>query len=72
MVVGVEIVDDARKHGVQDEDMIHAYDNAIRVHILDGYLMLVGPARDGRLLEIGYNTRRDRIFHADNARRKFL
>lgn len=35
-VVIVEIVDSARKHGVADGDILHAFTNAIRVHALDG------------------------------------
>ena len=65
-------MDSARKHGVADGDILHAFTNAIRVHALDGYLMLVGPAADGQLLELGYNAARDRIFHAMSARPKYL
>ena len=39
---------------------------------MDGYLMLVGPAQDGQLLEIGYNPTTDRIFHAMPVRPKYL
>lgn len=52
--------------------MLHAFDHAIRIHVLDGYLMFVGPARNGQLLELGYNPNADRIFHAMTARPKFL
>lgn len=52
--------------------MLHAFNNAIRVHVLDGYLVLVGPARNGQLLELGYNPGANRIFHAMKARPKFL
>ena len=65
-------MDSARKHGVADVDILHAFTNAIRVHALDGYLMLVGPAADGQLLELGYNAARDRIFRAMSARPKYL
>ncbi len=44
----------ARKHGVPDDDMVHAVRNAIRRVDMDEQLvMLIGPARDGALLEIG-------------------
>lgn len=68
----MEITGSARKHGVADADMVHAKDNAIRVHLMDGYLMLVGPARDGQLLEIAYRPDLDRIFHAQAVRPKYL
>jgi hypothetical protein len=39
---------------VADEDMLHALRNAIRQSAEeDGFTMLVGPARDGSLLEVG-------------------
>lgn len=56
--------------GFTDEELIHAKLNAIRVHVMDGHLVLVGPARSGDLLEIGYRPESDRIFHAIN--RSFL
>ncbi len=59
----MEIVDSARKRGIPDRDIRHPVDNAIRVHVMDGYLMFVGPAQAGQLLEIGYNPTTDRIFH---------
>lgn len=68
----MEITESARKHGIRDTDMVHAMDYAIRVHVMDGCLMFVGPARDGQLLEIGYNPTSDRLFHAMPARPKFL
>jgi hypothetical protein len=34
----------ARKHGVADEDMLHAYANPIRFYAVDeGLQMLIGP-----------------------------
>ncbi len=67
----------ARRHGVDDEDMLHAYRNAIDAWFLDeGLVMLVGPNRSGSsLLEIGV-VRADNgtpvIVHAMKARPKFL
>jgi hypothetical protein len=43
----------ARKHGVDDDDMLHAYRNPIRAFALDDLTMLVGPDRTGRPLEVG-------------------
>ncbi|MFN7150755.1 MAG: hypothetical protein ACK4V6_14920, partial [Microthrixaceae bacterium] len=43
----------ARKHGIPDTDMLHAYHHPIRVFDLDGLTMLVGADASGRLLEVG-------------------
>lgn len=44
----------ARKHGVSDSDITHAVRSAMRRVLLDEELtMLIGPAQDGALLEIG-------------------
>ncbi len=44
----------ARKHGVSDTDIMHAVRSAMRRVLLDEELtMLIGPAQDGTLLEIG-------------------
>jgi hypothetical protein len=52
------IVGSARKHGVQDEDMLHAYRNPIRVFEVDDLVMLVGADESGRMLEIVLPTQR--------------
>lgn len=53
-IVLVRIGRPARKHGVSDEDIWHAVRNAVRRVMLDEDLtMLIGPAVDGSLLEIG-------------------
>jgi len=50
----MRIGEPARKHGVSEEDMRHAVRNALRRIDLDEDLtMLIGPATDGSLLEIG-------------------
>lgn len=47
----------ARKHGVAEGDIWHAVRNAMRHVIIDDDLtMIVGPAADGALLEIGVPT----------------
>jgi len=50
------IVATARKHGVSDNDMLHAYRNPIRVFSLDDLVMLIGADAAGNLLEIGVAT----------------
>lgn len=64
----------ARKHGIPDEDMLHAYRNPIRVFELDDLAMLIGPDRSATLLEIGVATAEgiDFIVHAMVARPRFL
>ena len=64
----------ARKHGVTDEDMIHAYQHPIRVLLLDDLTMLIGPDESATLLEIGVAHAEgiDFIVHAMAARPKFL
>lgn len=63
------IVASARKHGVRDDDMLHAFNNPIRAEDLDeGLTMLVGPDHAGNLLEVGRGRvrrwTRDRSRHA--------
>lgn len=44
----------ARKHGVADTEIWHAIRNAMRRVVMDEQLtMLIGPASDGTLMEIG-------------------
>ena len=67
----------ARRHSVDDQDMLHAYRNAIDAWILDeGLVMLVGPSSSGSsLLEIGVVRADDGtpvIVHAMKARPKFV
>lgn len=47
------ILASARKHGVDDQDMLHAYRNPIRVFELGDLTMLIGADRHAHLLEIG-------------------
>jgi hypothetical protein len=64
----------ARKHVIDDHDMLHAYRNPIRAFDLDDLTMLIGAATDGRLLEIGVTDAEEFEFivHATTARNKFL
>ena len=68
------ILDSARKHGVPDDDILHAYRHPIRFFDLDDLIMLVGPSRSAGLIEIGVARREgiEFIVHATTARRKYL
>ncbi|MCP5068638.1 MAG: hypothetical protein GY946_18910 [bacterium] len=71
MTVDPVILASARKHGIDDEDMLHAYRNPIRVFDLT---MLIGPDQAARLLEISLAGAEGIEFtvHAMPARPKFL
>ena len=68
------ILASARKHGILDDDMLHAYRNPIRVFEVDDLTMLIGPDESATLLEIGVAHAEgiDFIVHAMAARPKFL
>ena len=68
------ILASARKHGIRDDDMLHAYRNPIRVFVMEDLTMLIGPDRAANPLEIGLATAEgiDFIVHAMAAREKFL
>jgi hypothetical protein len=68
------VLDSARKHGIADEEMLHAYRNPIRVFEFDDLIVLIGPDRAARMLEIGVAHAEgiDFIVHAMPARPKFL
>lgn len=69
------IASSARKHGVVDEDILHAYRNPIRRFELDDDLMmLVGASRAGGLLEVGVvvGDPDPVVVHAMKCREKFL
>ena len=68
------ILASARKHGFADDDILHAYRNPIRVFDLDDLIMLIGPDRSARLLEIGVAQAEsiDFVVHAMVARPRFL
>jgi hypothetical protein len=71
----VRIGDPARGHQVADADMWHALRNATRMVSMDETLtMLIGPARDGSMLEIGVLDLEGEdpvVIHAMPLRRKF-
>ncbi|MDN5855517.1 MAG: hypothetical protein L0K86_22270 [Actinomycetia bacterium] len=76
MKVEPVILESARKHGIADEDILHAYRNPIATQRMDQITMLVGPARSAVLLEVGVVAARGAeglvIVHAMPARSKFL
>lgn len=73
----MEIGESAHRHGVADADILHAWVNAIRLveYEYDGdeRLLVIGPDRHGRLLEIVAvpALQPTRIIHADALRPKF-
>jgi hypothetical protein len=73
----VEIADSARKHGVSDEAIVHAWENAIKLAEFeyDGEerLFVTGPDSSGNLLELVAVPAAEptRVIHADRLRSKF-
>jgi hypothetical protein len=51
-----EILNSARKHGLSDDRVLHAYRNPFRVENLGEITVLVGADQAGRLLEVGLVT----------------
>jgi hypothetical protein len=68
------VLESARKHGISDDDMLHAYRNPIRVFVLDDLVMLIGGDEAGRLLEVGVAEAEglEFIVHAMPARQRFM
>lgn len=68
------VVASARRHGISDDDMLHAYRHPARVFVLSDLVMLVGADTSGRLLEVGVAAAAgmDFIIHAMAARPRFL
>ena len=65
----------AFKHGLDVDEILHAYRNPIRVWDLgDGFTMMIGAAPATTMLEIGYihGDTAVVIVHAMHAREKFL
>lgn len=73
----VQIRGSAREHGIADDDIQHAFENAITFvqgdFRGDQQLLIIGPARDGTLLELVAYPAEDpnRIVHADRLRSKY-
>jgi hypothetical protein len=77
--VRIDILATARKHGVADEDILHALRNAVFDYPDQGdheLTMAVGPARNGvTMLEVGYLMSEEGrlvVVHAMRARRKYV
>jgi hypothetical protein len=69
------VAESARKRGIDDNDMIHAFNNPIFVEdIDDGFTMFVGSDSAANLLEIGVIDTNDGpvIIHAMPARTRYL
>ena len=69
------IAPSARKHGVSDTTILHAFNNPIRSENLDDdMLMLIGSDSAGNLYEIGVLVSTDGpiVVHAMAARPKYL
>ena len=73
----MEVTTSARKHGIDDADIQHAWTNAIRLveydYEGDERLLVIGPDRHGRMLErVAVPVEEPtRIIHADLLRPKF-
>jgi hypothetical protein len=69
------IATSARKHGIHDSDMLHAFNHPVFVDDFDdGFVMFVGADTAGNLLEVGVIDSADGpiIVHAMPARPKYL
>ena len=73
----MEIRQSARRHGIADADIHHAWVNAIRLieynYAGEDRLLVIGPDRQGLMLElVALPTGQPaRIIHADRLRPKF-
>lgn len=73
----MQISASARKHGIPDADILHAWEHAIRYVEYEYHgedrLLVIGPSASGALLELVAVpvTEPLRIIHADNLRPKF-
>ncbi len=75
MAVDVVIAASARKHGVSDQDIRHAYAHPIRVFELDDdFTMIIGANQAAIIYEIGVidGVRAPVVVHAMKARDTFL
>ena len=69
------IADSAYRHGINDEDILHAYAHPVRLFEMDeGFTMVIGASPAAILLEIGVveGALAPVIVHAMRARDKFL
>lgn len=73
----MEILPSARKHGVSDDDIRHAFENAlaaITVPDRPEFTMIIGPDQSTQFLEIGVlaSDDDDYVIHAMQARLKYI
>lgn len=73
----MEILASARRHGVSDDDIRHAVEQALTGSPVDDhtdFMMLLGPDQAGNLLEIGVVVADDieYVVHAMRARDQYL
>lgn len=72
----MDIEPSARKHGVAEVDILHAFRNYWKVFETDDVdvVMFIGPARNGDPLEVGVVSDEEGLacIHAMRARPKFL
>ena len=55
MPVDPIIAPSALKHGLDEQDILHAYRNPLRVWDLgEGFTMMIGPNQAAIILEVGY------------------
>ncbi|KAB7739389.1 hypothetical protein GA707_20360 [Nostocoides sp. F2B08] len=69
------IAPSALKHGLDKDQILHAYRNPVRIWDLgDGFTMILGPNQAAVFLEVGYvqGEHVHVIVHAMLAREKFL
>ena len=76
-VVAVEILPSARKHKIPDEDIRHAFENAVAAITIPDqprFSMMLGPDQSAQLLEVGVlaGDDNDYVIHAMPARPKYL
>ena len=73
----MEVADSGRKHGVSDESIVHAWENAIKLAEFEyegeERLFVIGPDTAGNLLEFVAVPADEPtvIIHADRLRAKF-
>ncbi|MGH9032946.1 MAG: hypothetical protein ACRDZV_12540 [Acidimicrobiia bacterium] len=71
----VEIYASARKHGIPDDEIVHAIEHAVAVgEQADGKVLYLGPDRAGNLLEVVSVVRDDEseiVIHAMRMRAKY-
>ena len=69
------IAQSALKHGLTEDEILHAYRNPLRAWDLGkGFTMIIGPNHAALILEVGYiqGSTAVVIVHAMRAREKFL